>query len=88
MNCRPGDLAIIVHAGNPECAENIGAIVCVVELFDDRTWIVESRGRLLAGFTTDGFTRSAWIAAYDTSLRPIRPESESTTHDEPIAEAA
>jgi hypothetical protein len=61
MNCRPGDLAVVV-AGSP--AANVGKVIRVVELDDGLHWTYE--GRLLGHFGTP-----AKVVA-DDCLRPLR----------------
>lgn len=93
MNCKAGDLAIII-ADN--CPENLGAIVevCYLDLDSTRppgmigpSWYIRSSGRLLKAdhIMRNGQTAyRAWVReAYieDSSLRPITgiPDAESTS---------
>lgn len=78
MNCRVGDLAIVINALHPE---NIGAIVEVLAPGPpDPTilpyWHVKSAGRALK-FTylqAQDQGRAEDVFMYDFQLRPIRPE--------------
>jgi hypothetical protein len=80
MNCKPGDLAIIV---DPECVQNIGKIVLCVRLHSSEThdldgwgfnescgprWVVDQP---LSGRLGDG-TPCPMYTIPDESLRPIR----------------
>jgi hypothetical protein len=83
MNCRPGDLAIIVTC--PEAPENVGAIVevicaserCPCGCTDGRTvWFVRTRGRELLGYTTFNlpvYASESNVA--DAYMRPIRGQT-------------
>jgi hypothetical protein len=80
MNCKPGDLAIIIHAIHPE---NVGAIVEVIAPGPPRADIVlpywhtrTASGRTMK-FTYRpsgevGYGADAFI--YDRDLRPLRPD--------------
>jgi len=67
MNCKPGDLAVIIGGGlTGEDKKDIGMIVTVVEAYGDGlSWIIQSSGR---PFGSGGYV----VATFDTSLRPIR----------------
>lgn len=98
MNCKPGDLAVVIRA--PIAEDNIGAIVKVIEPFrGDYTpsvgfaWVVELTGRPLLGVnningkmthTAAGDTES--VVAFDHDLRPLRPGEppDDTATDEPL----
>lgn len=77
MNCRPGDMAVIVRC---PYEENIGRLVRVLQpsaaFFD---WDVEALQTLVAcpaGFLEDqrSVPAGAVIGAFDHGLRPIRGE--------------
>lgn len=85
MNCKPGDLAIIVRVMNEE---NLGEVVEVIRLASmDRhvlaengitydfgvstRWVIRSAGRPLKHSV--GWPDSEWHIARDCNLRPIRP---------------
>lgn len=73
MNCKPGDLAIVVAPGPTGANDNIGIIVEVVKPCPTgRTgfWWVISQGRLGIN-KMDMAVRSG--AIHDSRLRPIRP---------------
>ena len=90
MNCKPGDLAVIVR-GMPN-SPNIGRLVRVVELWAgqevdgrhyadglEQMWIIESMGGNLAIFSAETGDISAWVKrriAPDHCLRPIRGDEE------------
>lgn len=79
MNCKPGDLAVIVRPDSP----NYGRFVTVVAPYDGRLsaqglpfsavpdWIAEGHGLVASrGGVVIGPT--PWVGARDKSLRPIR----------------
>ncbi|WP_439671451.1 hypothetical protein AEMCBJ_05145 [Cupriavidus necator] len=73
MNCKPGDLAIIVGSGLPDDPD-IGKIVTVVEAIPSEgepCWGVECSVPLLVGYPSGElrYARDATIA--DRHLRPI-----------------
>lgn len=82
MNCKPGDLAVIIALGSP----NYGRFVTVKELYDGRpsatgrpyasdgqlSWIVEGRGSLVIPFGRLAGTLVPWHVVNDRDLRPIR----------------
>lgn len=85
MNCRPGDLAVIVKPGSP----NYGRFVTVRELYDGRrpfigtfyrgwhgepAWIVEGTDLVLV--SPKGRTFAPWHVVHDEWLRPIRDPGE------------
>lgn len=70
MNCKPGDMALVISA--PAHLEAIGAIVQVVcrylgTIGDE--WVINWRGR-------------DWTCL-DSSLKPLRPDSEPESTDTP-----
>jgi hypothetical protein len=66
MNCKPGDLAVVVAADNPE---NIGRIVLVLgQAHRPGTWVIRYHGH--PGVTAVGPCWEPWT--YDYELRPIR----------------
>jgi hypothetical protein len=91
MNCKVGDLAIVINALH---GDNIGAIVEVLAPGDDPSllpfWHCKSAGRDLK-FTYDnsgdmGIAPDVFF--YDFQLRPLRPdempEAEQRTTPEPV----
>lgn len=87
MNCKPGDLAVIVQG---ELTENIGAIVRVLgpenhPRVQERFWRVESEGRRLAGFGWgDIVSYGIYANVADSEMRPIQDPDEDAT-DETLA---
>lgn len=86
MNCKPGDLAVVVSSDFPE---NIGLVVSVLSLSsecyeeDDIHWLVRSCGRPLKfewfddGRTgTNDFGFDVEVDSPDSTLRPIRNPGE------------
>lgn len=91
LNCRPGDLAMIVRSSVPE---NVGAIVRVLYRFEHQAldaavwyWAVESFGGRLLGHTVHRkWPWSKWeigapeptdrMSARDANLRPLRDTDE------------
>lgn len=81
MNCKPGDLAILIAANIPE---NIGKIVHVIRRGTVEDWVIH-------------FDRPAWGLAVDNgipaisvvhetadwTLRPLRPDPVSEPSQEP-----
>ena len=70
MNCKPGDLAVVVRAARKDCAWTLGMIVRVSRHSDviDGAWM-----------TTPVIIDPAdWceVHFYDQSLHPIRPKSD------------
>lgn len=77
MNCKLGDLAIIVRS---KATENIGAIVEVIgvggiDIYHGQFWEVISKGRLLKIKDRDlhCYIWEPVAYCYDIALRPIRP---------------
>lgn len=74
MNCKQGDLAIIVRAYNPE---NLGKIVTCIRLIQPRNWR-EPNGSISEEPTWEidiplrGFSGNASPLICDFQLRPIR----------------
>jgi hypothetical protein len=83
MNCKPGDLAVVVDDNEPE---NVGLLVEVQDRIDSEWedepfphWLVVSRGRpMLNRLYDDGvplgefeYSQEGYVA--DKDLRPIRP---------------
>ena len=94
LNCKPGDLAVIIRADHPETRPNIGAVVEVLRrwspfdmLVHGRvSWIVATKGRKLMGFGSDGSVEPCGeIGVFDAYLRPLRPDEtpESVEREEP-----
>lgn len=79
MNCKPGDLAIIVRDA---CELNIGKLVRVLdrELSENNEWRCEAMGTIVAEYFYTGMKytcqpgEEVWIE--DAFLRPIRGENE------------
>jgi hypothetical protein len=67
MNCKPGDLALIVGADHPQ---NLGRIVQVVRAYPymQNAWWVKHNGR--PGVSLNGLVMEGW--SFDHELRPIR----------------
>ncbi len=67
MNCKPGDLAIVVQISNPTCKHHIGKVLRVVEPSKvyPMNWYCEPRL-----YCTDG----RMISFYDGHLKPIRDQ--------------
>lgn len=84
MNCRPGDLAIIVRVG-PATGAHLGKIVRVLTLTEGFTglpaWRFESDRPL---YRTDWHKPLEFVE--DHCLRPIRglPKSDDINHDEEL----
>lgn len=73
MNCKPGDLAVIVRC---RAQENLGRYVSVVDAGAlPGSWLVRSAGGPLMGAPLGNqrfFTPCAELNAWDSDLRPIR----------------
>ena len=93
MNCKPGDLAVVV---TDDCGfeENIGLMVIVIKdagpwPFDSRFhWLCEAIGRPMKNMLTDENNMPAEGFCYekhgewpDCCLRPIRPQSDDATDE-------
>lgn len=85
MNCKPGDLAIVISAA-PAYQDVIGRIVRVVE-WDGllSAWVIQFVGSIPES--------CAWhrgSAALDAALRPVSglPDTEETDTEQPIKEVA
>lgn len=87
MNCKPGDLAVIVKSEN---AENIGLFVEVIEAFrngmygpwhligDPPAWVCKAKGQIVfTNILRERFVVSEG-AIPDECLRPIRPPAPET----------
>lgn len=70
MNCKPGDLAVIVRRTSGAPIENIGAVVEVTEFAGNGFWWVKC-SRMLKNQWGDGIGCCA-----DADLQPIRPPGE------------
>lgn len=86
MNCKQGDLAVIVGSWNPK---NLGAIVRVIGPFvwsewpewtNDafQCWVIESEGRLLIASDGSQHRRRPYG---DENLRPIRDPGDDATDE-------
>lgn len=86
MNCKPGDLAVVVDS---DIGENVGMFVDVIEAYrptadgivllaDGRVWLCRARGRIVYRniFGEAAIAREGPIP--DAVLRPIRPEPMSS----------
>lgn len=72
MNCKPGDLAVIIFSESEAPRIDIGKIVHVVEPWGDgKSWVIESarKGGLLTQWDGRLVRR---CAEWDHNLRPIR----------------
>lgn len=71
MNCRRGDMAVIVESQLPE---NLGVFVEVVGAYDDGAWAIRPLCGLMRGLNRDGTISDPCnlLNARDSSLRPIR----------------
>ena len=73
MNCKPGDLAVIVRS---DASENIGKLVTVLRPHHTRqaVWFVEMHGNCVDARTNKPILaadpRTPWV--HDICLRPIR----------------
>lgn len=67
MNCKPGDLAVIVQSHDER---NIGKFVTVLDAWDESSWWIVSTSVLYA--RTGDIPAGKEIGAYDSHLRPIR----------------
>lgn len=67
MNCKPGDLAIIIYSN---ITQNIGGLVQVVNLADDGRWRVKPCQPLMGGISKTIHSNIGRIA--DCNLKPIR----------------
>lgn len=81
MNCKPGDLAVIV--ADPTCGGvDLGMVVSVIcaTYADGRgpAWMCESGGRPLLSINGASYKR---LRIPDIYLRPIRPDSEPTSFE-------
>lgn len=90
MNCKPGDLALVVRSSNPE---NLMKIVEVIKPYDPRdcgivalddsrqVWLCESLGSKLAWSDIAGThtTRAQTGPIPDECLKPICPGQEDET---------
>jgi hypothetical protein len=76
MNCRPGDLAVIVRVLT--CTENIGGLVRVLEPADAGSWYVEALQSLVARGEHDDTKYRLPPGAHgrvsDRNLRPLRDD--------------
>lgn len=69
MNCKPGDLAVIVRSNQ---ISNIGKIVTVLRVYPraEQSWWICS-GSVLHGLYSD-WPPGAEVGMYDNHMRPIR----------------
>lgn len=75
MNCKPGDLAVIVSCQDSFWAKDIGRLVTVVRAWGDGvSWLIKPiDGR---GFVTADGRRVEMAGDYDSNLRPIHDPGE------------
>lgn len=78
MNCKPGDLAVIVNSND---RRNIGKLVRVIGPYEMRpqSWWVASES-VLHGVFSD-WPPGAEVGQYDKNLRPIRDPGEDATDE-------
>ena len=103
MNCKPGDLAIIVNADCEWNYRDVGKIVHVIDrdaiaASDGETmWVCDTLGQKLhcldsAFGTMEQSDGVEWVGIPDACLRPIRGDStereESQTAGKPVMEPA
>jgi hypothetical protein len=72
VNCKPGDLAVVVR---PRLEENRGALVRCISLDAEGDWLVEPLQRIRRGATDDGEVFGLYgdsVYCADSQLRPIR----------------
>lgn len=73
MNCKPGDLAVIV-GGDP--LENIGKVVLVLERYGLDEWRIDGAGRLIVLSLNTGQlvpeSDCVEVYEYDHNMRPLR----------------
>jgi hypothetical protein len=83
MNCKPGDLAILIHANLPE---NLGAIVEVIrpcEIFGPGYWVCSSTTPRRGVIGNRVISAKAENSAHDSWLRPVSglPIDDEVTED-------
>lgn len=82
MNCKPGDLAIIIAADHPAEESDIGKIVDVWRLYpglEEPFWLIHSSGSMVMAESFRGagdYSPSAIVVCPDRCLRPIPPLGE------------
>ena len=88
MNCKPGDLAVIVdsHKNNPDSAGAICEVVCSVSFGDvtlpngtpsyySRTepgWVIKLHSKVMVKWWDGVMRRAEYACCPDSKLRPIR----------------
>ncbi len=73
MNCKPGDMAVVVHG------DNIGLIVeivCFSEYYGSPYWQVRSPWPVKATNPDGTVVRTKIGSIHDARMRPIRPDGE------------
>lgn len=92
MNCKPGDLAMIVK---DEKSENLGKLVRVIgkcHLCEEGEWLCEALCNIQSEYFYTGLPymtvpgEDVWI--YDNCLRPIRGNDEKINSTEKVKEKA
>lgn len=83
MNCRPGDLAMIVRVPIGKEVQNLGAFVRLVRIRFGADWIFEEASRPLIAFDASGKEscivsssfecQDGYVVLHDSHLMPIRP---------------
>lgn len=79
MNCKPGDLAVLVRVEKPQLEPNIGKLVTVLRAYDATRWWVRNEQPMLASHAPGVYHQvpvGNWVIASDPSLRPIRPQAD------------
>lgn len=79
MNCKPRDMAVVVHGDNVGL---IVEIVCVSEYYGPPYWQVRSPWPVRATNPDGTVVRTKIGSIHDARMRPIRPD------DEHLVEAA
>lgn len=74
MNCKPGDLAVIVDSSQARSRSNIGLLVSVRELCEGsaREWKCDPVPGQRPPLNGDGHPIVGWVGVYDRNLHPIR----------------
>jgi hypothetical protein len=97
MNCKPGDLALVISTESQECRANIGAIVEVLRHAPaEACWIVRTTGRkLMAPAVWVPSGRSAGYQSFneatcaDKNLKPLREcEEEKSSFSQEMEQPA
>lgn len=73
MNCKPGDMAVVVHGDNVGL---IVEIVCASEYYGPPYWQVRSPWPVRAANSDGTVVRTQIGSIHDARMRPIRPDGE------------